>query len=726
MLDHLQRARPDLMTMRATIARLPACLLMLALVAYTVSSCTNRMVLVEGEVLLVLLLPILWACAVPWRRLDDGVAGWYIATALALGAWMAGVQLLRPDALPAGWWVFAVRAASLCTVVLLLARGADARELLRLGGCAAACALSVCAVMNAHMGVMQPLDTNSFGFGHVNILVNTAGPALVAAIILMMADWRAGARPGMREAILLGCGLISLLAIIIYTQRRGVLLSSGAACATLVVAWLWSRRRALALTVVVVVVVAAGLYTIRQFAVATPGLRGERIQLYRSGMEGVAAGLPWGFGHYGALHLQTIEGEASRHMTANGGYGEDVHNQLLEAALDGGPVALLLLLAGLALVGWRLLTISDAALRLALQALGVAVAVHLATDNVYGTEVGTMWLGLVVGTMLTAPAAGPRLPALRWLPPLPLLAWPLCAVAAWGAAIDLRPAAQPQESGLAESYRCLQQALNPQAVSLYADKLLSSEDPWMDLARRDEVLRRSSQVMGWTIRTAMFEADRAQRAGDPGRTVEAVLRVLALMPFFREYYEQLDVVVRQHPQCERLLPQQVRQRLAYLGGDPRLPRPDLQRIPHTVAEAADFYAALSWSIANGRPWAELDAPLRQLALRYGDIQGVAQLVVMAVCAAPEVTFAWLGDAAPVLGVAMRTSGASLKAFGLATTPAQARALLPLVERLYPTILADCRAGTRHATDDPQTIAYQLTIVRLWGLSRRAAPAGAPR
>jgi hypothetical protein len=224
----------------------------------------------------------------------------------------------------------------------------------------------------------------------------------------------------------------------------------------------------------------------------------------------------------------------------------------------------------------------------------------------------------------------------------------------------------------------------------------------------------------------VFAAILAEQANDPARSVQAILRVLALMPFFHEFYEQLAVLVSQHPDCDRLLPQEVRQRLAYLRGDPRLPRPDLQLSPQSIEVAADLWAALSWSIANGLPWKALDAPLHRLAQRYGDIQGVAQLVVMATCAAPAGTFAWLGDAAPVLTVGLRTAGAQLKAFALATTPAQARALLPLAERMFPTILDDCRRGTMHAGQDPLGSAVRSAIVRLWGLSRQTATGGAPR
>ncbi len=708
------------------IARLSACLPMLAVAAYTLSFCSGRMVVVEGSVALLLLLPCLWAAATPWRRLEAGLAGWVVLAALALGGWMAAVQLLRQEALPAGWWMFAVRAAGLGTLLMLLAGGADARTLVRLGGGAAACALTVGAVMNGWLGVMHPLDTDCFGFGHINILVNTAGPALLAALVLVVADSRAGRRPLGRELAVLLVGALSLAVIVVVTQRRGVVLSAACGLSVLLVAWLYPRRRALALTLVAVGLLVGGISVVHQFAGATPGLRGERIQLYRAGVEGVLASLPWGFGHYGALHLQTVAGEAARHMTANGGYGEDVHNQLLEVALDGGPFALLLALAGLALVGWHVHRVSDPGLRPALQALAAAVLVHLVTDNIYGTEFGTLWFAWAVGTMLCAPstASAPWLPSLAHrLPPLPLLCWPLAAVALWGALIDLHPALQSAGAGAADTFACLERARNPQAVGFYADRLLGAEDPWLDSGRREATLRLATGMMGWTTRTAIYEVDCAQRAHDPERALQAIVRVLTFSPCFHQYYEQLSGVIAAQPRLERLLPPTVRLRLAYLRGDPGLPRPDLTHPPATVGEAADLYAALSWAIANNLPWSEIERPLGELARRYGDLQGVAQLVAMAVCAAPERPFPWLGEVSGVLGVGLRTPGAGMMALAVASTPAQARALLPLAEQLYPTIIDDCRRGTLHPTSDAQWVALQTTVIRLWGRARLTPPAG---
>jgi hypothetical protein len=707
------------------IARLPACLLMFIVVVYTLSFCSGRMAVVEGTVAVLLLLPCLWALAVPWTRPADGLTGWFIATLLLLEAWMAGIQLLRAEALPAGWWCFIERAAGVATLALLVGAAPEVRGMVRLLGASAAMAVTVCAILNGWLGLLHPLETDCYGFGHINILANTAGPSLIALVVLLVTDWRTTGRPPLRDLLLAGCGVISLGVITVATERRGVLLGAAAAMLWLLVRWLWVRQRRLAIALVAASALVGALSVLHLFTNTTPGLRAERVSLYRSGLEGVVAGAPWGFGHYGALHLQTVQGEASRHMTANGGYGEDIHNQFLESALDGGPVALFLVLAAIALAAWKAMTISDAGLRLAFQAMGMAILVHLLTDPVYGTEVGVVWLSVVAGMMFAAPARA-VLPAPRWLPPLPLLAWPAALLAAAGAASDLRPALQGARSGVQDSYRCLETVLTPQAVCLYSEKLLESEDPWMDLERRKAVLAISTGRMGWTIRTAMFEVDRALRAGEDEASVTAIMRVLDLNPFFKEYYEQLANLLGRHPGCARLVPAATRVRLQYLGGDAKLPRPDIGRPPSGIDGAADLYAAIIWSIANGLPWKDLDGPLQGLCRRYGDIQGVAQLAVMAACTAPEGTFAWLAADAATLGVGLRSPGATINAFALATTPAQARTLLPIAANMYPVFMSDCRLGTMHVVLDPMAVSMRVAFVRLWGLTRLPGPPGTPR
>jgi hypothetical protein len=708
------------------IARLPACVLLLVVAVYTGSYCSGRMVMIEGSVVAILLLPCLWLVAMPGRLRCDGLAGWFLATAIALEAWMAGVQLLRHDALPAGWWCFAERAAGLCTVLLLLGSSLPVRVLVQVMGAAAACAVTVCLVMNASLDLLLPLSTDCFAFGHVNILANTAGPSLIVWAVLMIADWRAGERPRLRDLVLLASGIISLGVITVATQRRGVLLAVAAVGVLLAVRWLMQRSRILGLAVMALLALAAGGMALRQFSHTTPSLRNERVALYRSGVEGVVAALPCGFGHYGALHLQTVDGESCRHMTANGGYGEDIHNQLLEAALDGGPVALMLVLGLIALAALRVMVVSDARLRLALEAMGVAILIHLVTDNVYGTEVGLMWLSVAVGMMLTADTARAVLPAWRWMPDARLLAWPLALISAGGALSDVRAALLPSDAGSSSRFLCLQTALVPQSVSLHAEAILQSDDPGVDMAQRDHALDISVATMGWTIRTAIFEVERRRRTGPPAQTIHALLRVLQLSPFFKEYYEALAVVVIQHPECAGLVPPAVRQRIAYLRGDRTLPKPSLSPAPRFIDEAIDDFTAIIWSITNNVPWSDISAPLQGLVQRYGDIQGVAQLALMAVCAAPPGSFPWMQDCAPQFAVALRSAGAVSAYFGLARTPEQARSLLPIAEQLFPETFVAFRSGTLRMTNDPMAIMARTSLAHLWGLALCATPPKASR
>jgi hypothetical protein len=575
----------------------------------------------------------------------------------------------------------------------------------------------VCACLNAHYGLLQPLCTDSFGFGHVNILTNTAGPSLFAWTVLTVLDWRAGQRPRPVDLALLLAGLAALGAITITTQRRGVLLAAGGAAAWLSIIWLWRVRRPLAIAALAAIGMALALGAVHLLTGGTPGLRAERLNLYRSGMEGVVAGLPWGFGYYGALHLQTVAGEACRHTIATGGYGDDIHNQFIEAALDGGVVAMALLLGLIALIARRLLAIKDPALRPALQALGVAILMHMITDNVYGTEVGVMWLSVALGTMLTASCQPMGLPALRWLPPLRYLAWPLAVVAAAGAAINLRPALLSEAAGAQSSYRCLEHVLAPQSVWLYTERIVQSDDPWADRARRLEALAMSVHTTGWTLRMAAYQIEFASQEGNPEKTVAAILRVLALNPFFKEIYQQLATVLAAHPACIRLVPDAVRLRLAYLEGEAHLPRPDLHHRALGIDEAADLYAAIIWSFANDVPWTQIDAPLHDLCRRYGDIQGVSQLVVMAQCFQPAMAIPWMAEVAPVLRVGLRTPGAMIAAFSVAQNAAQARALLPLIELIAPGVIAELDNNTMHRVEDPLAIVLRTCIVRLWGLAR---------
>jgi hypothetical protein len=151
-----------------------------------------------------------------------------------------------------------------------------------------------------------------------------------------------------------------------------------------------------------------------------------------------------------------------------------------------------------------------------------------------------------------------------------------------------------------------------------------------------------------------------------------------------------------------------------------LPKPVLSPAPRFIDEAIDEYTAIIWSISNDVPWTEISQPLHGLVARYGDVPGVTQLALMAVCAAPSGTFPWLEECVPQIAVALRGPGTTPAYFGLAQMPDQARRLLPIAERLYPEAFASFAAGSMRITNDPVAIMTRLALVRLWGLAHRQA------
>jgi O-antigen ligase len=707
------------------IGRLPACFLFLMGMAFTVGHLAFRYDPVESAILLVVLLPLLWLPFMPVVGLADGVAErWFLCALLAL-AWMASVQALRPGALPVGWWRFAERGAALSICLFVVVRAVAPAVMIRHLGAAAACTLAVATAVNGYCGNLAPMNTASYGFGHINILTNTAGPSLLAWLVYLVVAWKRGRRPSPLDLVLLTVGLACLLFTAIATGRRGVLAEGATVAAVFACAWCWRRWR----RPTIVVLIALGVFLLialsHLLAQPLPSLRAERINLYRAGWDGVCESFPWGYGNYGTLHLQLADGESARHLIATSGWGTHIHNEFLDVLLDGGPVALALFLVLIGLLVYRVSRIGEPAVRLAYQALGVAVLVHLLTDNVYGTEVGQSWCGVVIGMMLAAPLAGPGPRTLGLFSSIRWLAWPFALMSLWGATHSIYPAVIHAEAYPSIHWLCLRQAVDPQRVHGHAFHMLSSSDPPIDATSRGWVIDEAVRKMGWTTTLAAYEVVRTIDAKAPAQTIEARLRLLRFSPFDKKTYEGLAADLDRHPELATLVPPEIQRRLAYLSAKANLPRPNLDLVPDRIEQATDLYAAITWAIASGEPWPRLSEPLRHLCARYGDIPGVTQLAVAAACQAPPGTFPWMPQQAEGFAIGLRYGGLA-PLLDQVQTPIQATAIMPLLRRLDPQLFADCEQGRlrldRSAND--ATIAWTTAAVRIWGLARRA-PAATP-
>lgn len=701
------------------IATLP----LAVVVVFTIALLTQRSSPVEAGVLLLQFVPLLLVLVLPQARLSDGLAGRFVVVALIYQAWMAINLVFNPLALPSGWWRFAEHAMAFVLMLSVLVLRPEPRQWLRVLGASLALSAVVVVSLNAYLGSITPGNTTCFGFGHVNILMNTATGTLLAWGLVLLLDRLAGVRISWIDLVILVSGMSAVIVQGIGVRRRGALAAILGIATVFAWRWCWKKNKPLALVLALAGSVAGMYIAVQMFSQNIPTARNERVKIYRAAFDGIAETHPWGFGHYGQLQIQQSGGEEARHVTATGAYGVHAHQEILDQLLDGGVIAGGLCLLMMALVAYHTWHLRDPVMRAAGLTLGTATMVHAMTDNIYGTSVGQAWVGMVVGFLLSQPADHPSPGAVRWLPSVRVIVWPFVLICAWSVTRTLYPALIHVDASVAVQIRCLDQALEPQTIAFQAIRVISNEDPAITPAVRRAALRRSAEKMGWYGYTAAYEAYYAHLNGTLEEQVEADLRVLRFSSFHRQGYEYLGSLLKSHPEVASRVPIRVRMRLAYLEGTPALMRPNLATVPSDIEEAADLYAFTIWAIVTGTPWPELVAPLRNLVEGYGDIPGVIGLVIMAAGTAPPGTFDWLVEHAPAMELGMGYTSLILPLLQELRTPAQAAGVFPLVRIYHQQVVQECERGTlalpQQYTGD--YLAWRVGVTRLWGLQRRWRP-----
>jgi hypothetical protein len=697
----------------ALVARSPACVLFLASTAFGIAELSGRQAPVYASFLLLFLLPLPWALAVPRTRIRDGLLEAWTVIAVAWLAWMAALQLVNPSALPIGWWRIAERTVPLAACLTVATAAVCSREMLRLLGVSAACTLMIATVMNAQEGRLNPLMTESWGLGHINFLVNTAAPSLLAWSVLLLNDRVLRARR--QDLLVLAGGFIALTVTAVGTGRRGIVLAFAAVLGWFALLWVWRRSRPFAIALALSVI-GGGAYVIlgilgQEMAIA----RSDRLMYYGAALDGVRESFPWGYGHFGAMRLQEAVGERARHLVASGGFAAHAHNEFLDALIDGGPVALACLMGLLGLLALRVRTIGDPALRHAFSALGICIGVHLFTDNCYGTPVGGAWCGVVAGLVLAAPTVGPGWVARGWLPPVAFCLWPLALVATWGAIHTIPSAMITPTAPTAARIAHARRALEPQAVYQQAVFTLGEGRPPVSIADARTIIDLTVAKIGWTGRLPNLAVRLAQAEGSPLRQAEALIRVLRLRPFDRLSYQRLAEVARLDAAADAAIGAELRHRLAVISGRIAADSDLAAGVPADIESAVCQYVAIIGAITRKMEWEGLRGALGGLVARYGDIPGVAQLAVEAICQAPEATFPDLVPQGAILAWGLRFQGLGNVVASLATTPAAARAALPLLSAVYPTVIARCAKGT---SASPGEISDEhMRVIRTWSLAR---------
>jgi len=678
-----------------------------------VVGCTDRYAPVASVVLLVVLLPVLLILSMPSVSIRDRDVRWVLIIGLAFCCWNAAVTFGRHN-LESYWWRIPERSAALCAFLALCGGKASAGERLRV--MAMACSSVVILGMsldswNAWGTPQWATDAmGTFGFGHPNYLFNMIHPVMLAAAL------HACCRPGewrRSERIWLVCGWAALAFGIYITKRRGVPV---ALIAGLGLCWwvsLWHSRRRLAYAILALAGTAAmglGLYL---YSHEMPAYRMGRLRLYQAALETAAHGFPWGWGSYGANQIIHSTSEASRHLTATGGWAFHAHNEILDVLLEGGPVAVALWVMAGWLIWSRVRRIIDPVLRQSAIVMVGAIGTHMMTDPVFGQDCGQLYLAVMIAWIFVAPA---RPSGRGWRPPvlwnIRLMAWPLVLLSCWGVATGIYPAVLHRDAEAAVREKCHKAAMHPQWASLSFKDLVVN--PALSAVKKREIAAVQLSKTGWTMSNIPPQISYSDTADPAGQVVD-LLRFIDKLPFERIGYRGLDILLTQNPALKEMVPPRILANLPYLRGDIGLAEPDLQMAPTTMDEAIDCFARIIWALERGLPIERIAPALQALCRRYADIPGVSLIAVEAGLEKPEV-FDFLIPYKDNMKECYLTRTSEI--LGELKTPAQARIALPLVRTLWAPLVDDFDAG--RMTKNYQSGAYveiYYAVLRVWMLTR---------
>ena len=678
---------------------------LIMMVAFTVAYVTNRASQVDLGILVLLLLPLFWLFRLPKTKISDAGQQVFIGLWIAWSLELIFVQALSPVSIMSGWWKFSEKSAAFVVFLLIISTCHSAKTLLTLLGAASALAATVTCTVSILMGRLGDMGAALYGFGHLNILMCTIGPAVIAWSVVMIADFKAGKKVPLAVTLtwILGCTSLFLLAYA--TQRRGISLALAAIASWLIAAWLWKKLNKAGKYIAVSFVIVAIIAVVYKISLWDPSQiigRNERIGLYIMGLDGFLGGLPWGFGNYGMLHLQHLPYESTKHMIAMGTWGMHVHNEFLDAGLDGGMPALLLVVFMSILTVIRVWTIADPTMRLACQAGSIAIFIHLLTDNTYGEAYGQFWMGIMLGVFWLAESrpkeGGGFLTPLKRFPSAYLLALPLVLVSTYGAVTSFYPAVISNTSSAEIRFKALKLSLEPQLVNKFTLDLLSEESKAQ--AMRRSLIDVSVRKLGWNMALAREEATYyINESVGSEQGVKAFVRFLEFEPFSRTIYNELRKYLERFPQTAKFLPKETQVRLLYISGTPGLKKPDIFVVPKNIYAAQDLEAALIWHILNGTSWQEIAHGVKNLTDQYGNIPDIAQFAFEVTREAPKGTFSWSEAELIRLNYGLAREQLELRdLLQKVKTPTQARAIKCFITHVYPNMESDFT----HHTISPQT------------------------
>ncbi len=464
----------------------------------------------------------------------------------------------------------------------------------------------------------------------MNYLANTFTPLLLGFTL----DWATSpVRRRHIDTVSIVVGIGSLLTLILWDQRRGAL--AAIACALLGILFIvgWRRGHRMAVVVVLTTAMLAATWLVVRSYESVPVFGNLRWRLYHSASEVALAGSPWGWGHYGMLKTQELDYESCRHQAkTTDSWATHAHNEPLDAAIDGGPIGLILWIAMGVVLILAIRRNPDARWRLVLSTIWLAQIPIALFDNTNAITMGHWSWAVAAGLALNpggnaavSPVASPQKP---WLPAV------LTGILAVGvglvtlinlsrtvlvfngapAAVMAKYAAYPREPMLQTSF----------AYQAAALALLQRDDVLLE-----KVLDQAREIGGLNGLMAGYAADVAGRLHSGLPCIPLILEAGRRDPFSETVYYALDKQIRRHPEVKSALPEAWLDKVEVVCG---------RRKPLPISElplATDFESAATLTVHLRRHLSDhgmspaLIPALTSLVQGYADISSVCELVLIA-------------------------------------------------------------------------------------------------
>ena len=692
-------------------------------VAYQLGWMSGRMIPASGSLLVLLGLCILLPLCKKRFQLHR-----FQMRVLILGVvflvWIAISQLLNLAPVSI-WWKHVERLISLAVFVAVICSEVPHDRLFRIFGIASACAVVIAVVPIIWWGGLVEGENErfwwSYGLGHPNQLLNTAG---LGAGVFFIHSWFFNRREASVRGDLI-VSLIGLIAVVFmawFFARRGIALAIGVGLLT----YFWwsirlSRPRLFWSILVAGLLVVLGL----SYAVAVQSRmepRFERALIYLSCLERVIDRPIFGYGHYGSFFYSTAAGEYTQLLGSTGSWFIHSHSEFMDALIDGGIPALMLMLGAAYLIIRRAFSEKPGSFHKSMQILITGALVVALIDNAYSRLLGSAWLALVVGLLFKVTpdevddsAGSSSLPG--------MFLWFGALLSAWAFTTMSSLAFMDRDASPSVHLRTVEQTIDPEFLTsavVNAIKEANREGSPRTYVRR--VIEVQERRLGITNYTMYEKLKALYSRPDSKAQAFAVLNELATrLPLDIQVLDFVNKCLTEDRKSVSTIDSihVIRARVSRGQGvltDIETP----YSTPKTIAEAANLAAKIRFGMIHEGFSPEIRRQVYLLVDRYGNVPEVSRIGGLAIITDPEFELTPYRQRMIISGFRQNFY---LPILNRVQESWQAKAISPLLVKLMPGEYADFKRGNISRSWIPPSDSYverRAEFTRIWGLADRVA------